>query len=181
MVKSSDFALISPQGKEKSIVMTRSFSSMLLFLNLMTALVSDDKTYFQELLAPPDKLEDLLKQYEMSVREIAARPDLEKFVYLGSGPYYGLACEAMLKMKEMANMVTSAHQSLEYPHGHKSTADERTLVTFLLSLSGEEYEKRLLKELDSLGVVNLLVCEESDERIRKVADYLMLFPSPSAL
>jgi glucosamine--fructose-6-phosphate aminotransferase (isomerizing) len=173
LVKSSDFALVLPQGKEKSIVMTRSFSSMLLLLNLMTALVSDDKTYFQELLTLPDKLEDLLKKYETSVRDIAARHDLDKFVYLGSGPYYGLACEAMLKMKEMANMVTSAHQSLEYPHGHKSTADEQTLVAFLLSLSGEEYEKRLLKELDSLGVVNLLICEKSDERIRRVGDYLI--------
>lgn len=173
MVKSSDFALISPEGREKSIVMTRSFSSMLLLVNLMTAIVSDDKAYFQELLTLPNKLEELLSKYEASVRDIAVRPELEKFVYLGSGPYYGLACEAMLKMKEMANMVTSAHQSLEYPHGHKSTADEQTLVTFLLSLSGEEYEKRLLKELDSLGVVNLLICEESDEGIRRVANYLI--------
>ncbi len=173
MAKSSDFALISPQGKEKSIVMTRSFSSMLLLVNLITAIVSDDKAYFQELLTLPNKLEELLNKYEASVRDIAVRPELQKFVYLGSGPYYGLACEAMLKMKEMANMVTSAHQSLEYPHGHKSTADEQTLVTFLLSLSAEEYEKRLLKELESLGVVNLLICEKSNGRIKKVADYVI--------
>lgn len=58
-------------------------------------------------------------------------PDLahvERFVHLGSGASLGLAHEAALKVREMAQAWSESHLALDYRHGPIAVADERTLV-----------------------------------------------------
>lgn len=160
LVKKSDLAIVSPKGKEKSIVMTKSFSSMLVATQAVSAIVSENEHFFGELKKIPRINEKIIKKYRSLAKEIGEDQSIEKFVFLGQGPFYGIACEAMLKMKEMAITWSEAYHSLESRHGPKSIIDEKTLVTILLSDSAQKYEVDLIKEIRDFGTKVLTVCEE---------------------
>jgi glucosamine--fructose-6-phosphate aminotransferase (isomerizing) len=82
-------------------------------------------------------------------------------VFLGSGPFYGIACEGMLKMKEMAIVPSDGFHALEFRHGPKSILDGGALATVFLSDTARDEELRLIREIKELGAAVLTVCEEA--------------------
>jgi len=78
-------------------------------------------------------------------QQLSEDHSLQHFVFLGSGPQYGLAAEAMLKMKEMSLSVSEAFHFLEFRHGPKSVVDCSTLVVGLLSDTARDYELAVVR------------------------------------
>jgi glucosamine--fructose-6-phosphate aminotransferase (isomerizing) len=72
-------------------------------------------------------------------------------VFLGSGPLYGIALEAGLKLTEMSQTFTQAFHPLEYRHGPVSLVDERTAVVLLYSRDTGGPEAALAAELQQKG------------------------------
>lgn len=177
LAKLSNRSLISFDGKEKSVVMTKSFTSMLLATQLCAATVSGDQDFYQQLRLLPSRGEKVVEKYKTSLEEIAQNANLNEFIYLGSGSYYGLACESMLKIKEMAYVSSEAYHFLEFRHGPISIIGEDSLVVCFLSNSGIDYQKKLLGELRSLGARTLIIAEQREEDIAKNADYLVTLDS----
>ncbi|HKJ69987.1 MAG TPA: SIS domain-containing protein, partial [bacterium] len=89
------------------------------------------------------------------------------------GPFYGLANESMLKIKEMSLSTSEAYHSLEFRHGPKSMVDEDMLVTFFLSNSAFDTESKLVKEVKELGGRTLTVCEQATPAVKEYSDYLV--------
>jgi len=78
---------------------------------------------------PPEHLpEDLRRSLE---EDAQALTEHDHVVVLGSGWRYGVACEAALKLQEMARMWTERYVPLEYRHGPLSCAGPRTWVEIL--------------------------------------------------
>jgi len=168
-----DIKLIASDAAEKSKVMTKSFTSMLLIVQLVAAIKAVDKDLEDQLLSLPEKGERIIKKYKSIIKEIAGESGLNKFIYLGQGPFYGLACESMLKIKEMACSNSEAYHCLELRHGPNYIVDNKTLVTFFLSDSGMDYEIALLKEIKELGAKILLICDKATQEILNSVDYIV--------
>ena len=175
-----EFQFVLDKADEKSVVMTRSFTSMLLLIQYLVAIKENNQTFFKELSLLPEKGASVIENYRSLVEEIMNDFSLSKYVYLGQGPYYGMACESMLKIKEMSNASAEAFHSLEYRHGPMSTADDQTLITFFLSDNGRDEEMKLVKEMSKLGPKTLVLCDYSDEDIKKYADYVVELKSESS-
>ncbi len=158
-------ASISPpirQAQEESIAQTRSFSAMFLTAQVVSALWAGRDDFLSELRTLPEHGERLIaRQHELG-RELGENPEFERFFFLGSSHNYGLACEAMLKMKEMSLSYSEAFYFLEFRHGPKSMVNERTLVSGLLSDSGSKYERAVLKEMQGLGAKILALPDRAD-------------------
>ncbi|MGC8777931.1 MAG: SIS domain-containing protein, partial [Candidatus Caldatribacteriaceae bacterium] len=71
-------------------------------------------------------------------------------IFLGNGPYYGVAWEGSLKLKEMSLTPTETFHFLEFRHGPKSIVDEATLIIALTSESAFSFEEALLREMVDL-------------------------------
>ena len=173
LVKMCNNTFLIPEADEKSVVMTRSFTSMLLMIQVLASIHSNNSSYGEALKSLPEKGEMVLNKYHPLVKEIAAKDEITKFVYLGQGPFYGLACESMLKMKEMSLSSSEAYYSLEFRHGPMSAADEHMLITFFISDKGYNEETILLKEMKNLGAKTLVICDHATDDIKKAADYLV--------
>jgi len=72
---------------------------------------------------------------------------------------YGLACEAMLKMKEMSLSYSEAYHMLEFRHGPMSMVNERTLVAGLLSDQAGAQETAVLRDMRARGARILAIGE----------------------
>ena len=173
LAQRSTFPLVSPAADEKSIVMTRSFTSMLLLIQYLAAIRANKRDFERELAQLPEHGEGVLNKATEMTRQIIENGSYSKFVFLGQGPCYGLACEAMLKMKEMSLSVSEAYHSMEYRHGPMSLVDQDMLLTLIMSERAREQEKILLKEMKALGAKTFVICEQSDPEIESASDYLM--------
>lgn len=140
-----------PEAQEESVVMTKSFTSMLLFLDLVAATLGKQKAILNELESLPEIGQQVIAEKRQMIATLVSDPQISRFVFLGSGPFYGLALEGMLKVKEQAIAWSEAYHSLEVRHGPKSVVDGHTLVVAFVSPSAWHYEANVLKELMAYG------------------------------
>lgn len=147
----SEVSVVSRGGVEESTVATKSFSSMTVAVEYLSRLGPEGGSVRDDFRGLPEDSRKVLDRYERLSEEIGRRSDLEKFIFLGTGEYYGLALEAMLCIKEMSLSWSGAYPLLEFRHGHKSIVDENTLVVVFFSRSGGDEFDELAKEVNSLG------------------------------
>jgi glucosamine--fructose-6-phosphate aminotransferase (isomerizing) len=167
------FTLISPQGHEESVAQTRSFSSMLVGSIALAALAAGQSDYLGQLASLPAMGQSLMQRHESLAEGLGRDANIAQVFFLGSGPRYGLACEAMLKLKEMSLTTSEAYHFLEFRHGPKSMVDQKTLVVGLLSESAREAEAAVLREMKELGATLLVLSQAGGEL--DWADYHIAF------
>jgi glucosamine--fructose-6-phosphate aminotransferase (isomerizing) len=158
---------------EKSVVMTRSFSSMLLGLQALAAFLANRKEISHGLRRLPDALQPVLDALNTEVREFVQGRAFANYVFLGQGPLFGIACEGQLKIKEMSCSYAQVYHTLEFRHGPKAIVGPEILVVFLLSETGYNAECEVLEEMKALGATTLVVANKADEAARKSADFLV--------
>jgi len=172
-------SIVVTRADEQSTVMTRSFSAMLLALQHVAAAVAGKPDLQRMLKRLPQAAEPLFRDIPARLREFVTSYDFDDFVFLGQGPFYGIACEATLKVTEASCSYAQNFHSLEFRHGPKSIVSERTLIGFFLSDTGFAAEVDLLEEVKSLGGITFVVTGKSDTRVRAAADFLVEVPFES--
>lgn len=97
----------------------------------------------------------MLAEVEPRMAALAAR-GFSRVVYLGSGPFLGLAREAALKLLELTDgaMVTTFDSTLGFRHGPKTFVNGETLVLVFVSNDPltRAYDRDMIEELRRDGV-----------------------------
>jgi glucosamine--fructose-6-phosphate aminotransferase (isomerizing) len=168
----SDALYLLP-ADEKSVVMTRSFSSMLLGAQLLAAEVANRPDVKEGIRRIPDRVETLLRSIDGKIQEFVQGNAFADYVFLGQGPLFGVASEGQLKIKEMSCSYAQVFHTLEFRHGPKAIAGPETLITFLLSETGYYEERKVLEEMKSLGAATLVVANQADAATKEKADLLV--------
>lgn len=156
----------TPAGKEKSIAQTRSFTNMMLAVAWL--LRSDDSVDPSQVLVV--RARQLLEKYKELAARFGRDFQLERFFFLGNGALYGLANEAMLKMKEMSLSYAEGYHFLEFRHGPMSMVGANSLVLGLLSHFGRDQELTVLKDMRQLGAHTLALVDEASPDIAEAVD-----------
>ncbi len=173
----SDHALKFPFEKENAVVMTSSFTSMLLAILYLAWAYKQDPELWHKLMSLPDESEKIMNRYEDLMAGIGNLDDIESWVFLGQGPFYGIANEGALKIGEMTLSLSQSYHSLEYRHGPMSTAGERTLIVVLCSQAGRELEQDLVRDLKKLGAKILLMGDVATTAKLNEVDYKVTVPA----
>lgn len=133
--------VVLDRAQEEAIVQTRSFSSALVFF--LTAFLGLEAT---------QNLPEAFRQRREALWEAAASwPRAKRYFVLGTGPAWGLAQEAALKLKETALVQVEAFHTLEFRHGPMSMVDEETAVFLLVPEENGALERGVGEELAALG------------------------------
>ena len=163
-----------PWADEKSMVMTRSFTSiLLLFERLGARFAGDNRLRASALDGLPQKTATWLAANTDKIRAFGTKRQFADFVFLGQGAHYWLAQEAALKLTEMSSSYAQAYHTLEFRHGPKSIASKDTLLTFLLSDAAAEEEILLVGELKKLGAATFVVANRATPDLRRDSDSLI--------
>jgi glucosamine--fructose-6-phosphate aminotransferase (isomerizing) len=162
-----------PWADEKSMVMTRSFTSILLLFERLGAKFAGDAGLASALDGMPEKTAAWLAANADKIRAFGAKRRFADYVFLGQGAHFWLAQEAALKMTEMSSSYAQAYHTLEFRHGPKSIASKDTLITFLLSDAATEEESSLTGELKKLGAAILVIANRATPALRRDSDLLI--------
>jgi glucosamine--fructose-6-phosphate aminotransferase (isomerizing) len=175
----SALPIVLEAAAEKSTVMTRSFSSMLMALQFLAASVAGQKSLLDELQLLPTRSASLFANAPRLMRDFVSRHEIENYSLLGQGPFFGIANEAMLKVMESSCSYAQVFHSLEFRHGPKSIVNPRSLLGLFVSDQAYAAEVDLLEELKALGATTMAVTSQPTSRIRAAADLLIEVPSGS--
>ncbi|MGC1265799.1 MAG: SIS domain-containing protein [Candidatus Acidiferrum sp.] len=162
-----------PWADEKSVVMTRSFTSILLLFERLGAKLAGDSRPASALDALPEKTTHWLRANADKIRALGTKRRFVDFVFLGQGAHYWLAQEAALKMTEMSASYAQAYHTLEFRHGPRAIAGKETLITFLVSDAAAEGENQMVGELKKLGAATMVVAKSATPILRRDSDLLI--------
>lgn len=158
-----DLMLHLPAADDKSVVMTSSFTTMLLAANLIAAVLGGDDPLFHRLASLPNLLGQQLEQQRAFGERAGRDRAFASFVFLGLGPFYGLASEAMLKLKEMTQVPCEAYSPLEFRHGPISIVEQGTMAVLLGSDRAAPQEMAVLADIHTLGGTSLVITGRAPE------------------
>jgi glucosamine--fructose-6-phosphate aminotransferase (isomerizing) len=147
LTRASRWSITAPAAQERSVVQTRSFTSMMLAAAWLIAGEIPDGLP----VALGAQAARLMKDHDRLAWTLASDLELTRYIFLGSGPEYGLACEAMLKLKETSLASTEAYHIPEIRHGPMSLVGPTVLVVGLLSRETTDAGLQVLNDMQRLG------------------------------
>lgn len=171
--KRATSTLLLPAADEKSTVMTRSFTSMLIGLQGLAGWVSGKQDFLQALKQMPAEAQKALEALQPRVKEFAHSNEFADYVFMGQGPFFGIASEGQLKVTEMSCSYAQVFHTLEFRHGPKSIVSPQTLLTFFLAESTGKSEQEVLTEMKELGGTTLVITNRANEEVQRAADFLI--------
>ena len=160
-------------ANEKSTVMTRSFTSMLVALQRLGAKFAGDLELVSALDRLPEQVQPWLEANAGKIQDFGERRRFADFIFLGQGAHYWMAQEAGLKITEMSSSYAQVYHTLEFRHGPRSIAGRDTLITFLLSEAAAEEETLLVSEMKELGAATFVVTNRATEALERASDLLI--------
>ena len=131
LTRESDVALMTRAGPEIGVASTKAFTTQLTALRLLTVAlarrrgltVEDEKRLVDELHALPRQVEVVLSLSDAIKDMAAAFADKHHALFLGRGPFYPIALEGALKLKEISYIHAEAYPAGELKHGPLALVD----------------------------------------------------------
>ncbi|MBL7698501.1 MAG: SIS domain-containing protein [Chitinophagaceae bacterium] len=161
--------LLPKHAADQSLVMTGSFTSMLL-----TGLLISQMDSIHELKKHVDLLasyaEKIITEYTPALKKVA-QMDFDRVVVLGSGPLQGAAREAHLKIQELSagKVICTCDSFLGVRHGPRAVISPTTLLIYLFSNNeyAHQYEIDLVKSVSEgeKGIFSIGISESPVKEI----------------
>lgn len=174
--------LLDARTNDRSLVMTSSFTNMLLAGGALT----QSEAYAAQTTSAAAVAQRLFDRHADALA-MTARTNFSAAVYLASGPGLGAARESALKMLEMSGgaAATMAETFLGLRHGPMSALNRPSLVVAFLSAQANvrDYEYDLLRELERkrLGLARVIVGEGIPAGVVAAGDLAIDLPGLNAL
>ena len=168
---------------EKSMVMTQSFTSMLMSLQFLAACQSGNTQFIAELKQMAEEFAPRIEAVGAAMESFVAKHTFADFIFLGQGAFHGIAREAALKVMEMSCSYSQFFHTLEFRHGPKAIVEPTVCLTFFLSDRGQEAETEVLTEMKELGGTTIAVCNRASDAVKAASDLVfeMNSPAPASL
>ena len=117
LAKSSDFAVFLNAGPEKATAATKTYTSSLCALGLISASLNADSKSIDQINKMPAIMKETIDLQSQVFSEIQRYRYAEQFTVIGRGYNYSTAFEIALKIKELNQIITEPYSSADFRHG----------------------------------------------------------------
>jgi glutamine---fructose-6-phosphate transaminase (isomerizing) len=187
MMREADVALPTLAGVERAIPATKSFTTQLVVLRLLSLLAAQAretsdaeelKVRIAALKQLPAQMERQLAGWEKRTHELAEKYHAARtLLYLGRAIHYPIAREGALKLKESSYIHAEGYPSGELKHGPNALVSDEVPLVILATVDGADaesvlrYEKTigLLDDLRVQGAKTIAVGNAGDETLSALA------------
>jgi len=172
LARLAHFAIPLGGVQEESKIGTRSVSSLLLASLVTVAWLSNREVLWTELQRLPDLLQGQFKPWQTRAQQIVQGKPTH-LAFLGSGPYYGVAAQGALTMREMAGLPCEHQHFLEYRYGGHVSLTNLMMVVGLISNTFRAAEEKVLGDLAVTRAQRVALAEEQADSLRRSADEVL--------
>lgn len=166
LAKTSEFMINTSAGPEKAVAATKTYTTQLLAVAMLSIALKGDKKRLSELQGLPEMVENALK-LDPAVEQAAKRyRNMEKCVILGRGYNYCTAYEWSLKLKELVYIFAQPYSSADFQHGPVAVISQGFFVLAVVP-AGEIFKNMmgLLSDLVENRQVKLLAISNRQEAL----------------
>ncbi len=185
IARETDAGVYNHAGPEIGVASTKSFTSQLSILVLLTLLLGRQrqmsyvmgKRIAGEMAKIPKLIFGILKK-SSEIKKVAKKyKNFENFLYLGRKYNYPIACEGALKIKEISYVHAEGYPSGEMKHGPIALIDPKFPSVFVAP-KDSVYEKNIsgMQEIKARGGKIIAIATEGDKAIKKLADDAIYIP-----
>jgi len=184
--RETDAGVYTHAGPEIGVASTKAFTAQVTVLTMIALMlgknngnVSDEeyKNLIKELVAVPDKIEQILK-YDPLFKQISALyKGVSNFLYLGRGYLFPVAMEGALKLKEISYIHAEGYPAAEMKHGPIALIDENMPVV-VIATQDNSYDKIVsnIQEVKARNGKVIAIVTEGDLIIKNMADHVLEVP-----
>jgi glucosamine--fructose-6-phosphate aminotransferase (isomerizing) len=191
MAREATVSFPTAAGREHAIPATKSFTSQILNLYLISLLAAELRqeltgtelrAKLAELAGLPSRVQSQLAGWQVAVRKVAATySNTKNFLFLGRGIHYPIAREGALKLKESAYLHAEGYPSGELKHGPNALVTEGTPLVMIATFdpadpaSVKRYDKvlQLMRDMHGQGADILAVANTGDRNVPELANNLL--------
>ena len=185
IARESDGGVYMHAGPEIGVAATKSFTSQLTILALLSLLMArirhqsttDGIRMIEELEAIPDKIRTVLKLNDQ-IKSIAEKySDAKAMMFLGRQFNYPTALEGALKMKEISYLHAAGHPSAELKHGVIALITPE-LPSVFIAPNDSVLDKNIsnIEEVKARKGPVIAIGTEGSTQLEKVADDVIYVP-----
>jgi glutamine---fructose-6-phosphate transaminase (isomerizing) len=117
LARAADLVLDIQAGPEKAVAATKTYTTELMSIAMLSAALSNDESAWKDLENVPAWAEQILRQ-DAEIERMSQRfRYMNQCVVLGRGFNYATAFEWALKMKELTYVVAEPYSSADFQHG----------------------------------------------------------------
>lgn len=166
LAQSADFVLDIEAGPELAVAATKTYTTELMAIAMLSAALTGDAARWQELEQAAGWVSEALRQDE-AVRQLAQRYRyMQQCVVLGRGYNYATAFEWALKLKELTYVEAEPYSSADFQHGPVAMVARGFPVMAVLP-KGKVFDSMmtLLKHLQTDLLAELVVISNAPEAL----------------
>ncbi len=189
IARECDAVFLMNAGIEICVASTKAFSTMLaVFAALSVGLGAaaghlsekEEEEWVDAFLTLPSLLQEQLEQAAGILDAAKLYQSMKGYLYLGRGPYFPMALEGALKLKELAYVHAEGFAAGELKHGPLALVEDKMLVVAVAPEgSGELHQKTLsnIAEVRSRKGTILGIGQENDAHFKKISDHYISIPT----
>jgi len=173
--QTSSYVIPLHTGKEKAVAATKTYTTSLASLALLSCSLANDKERMSRLSIVPEQMRQCLQKQDEIIHRAERYRYMERCAVIGRGFNYATSFEIALKIKELTRVVAEPYSSADFRHGPIATATPGFPV-IIIAPQGKTYSDmldlaRILRDKGS----ELLVLSDQAE-ITKMADLPLHLP-----
>jgi glutamine---fructose-6-phosphate transaminase (isomerizing) len=196
LTRDADATLLTYAGEEVAIAATKSFTTQLTALFLLSAHIAQIRGKSQAAAAPiralkglPELLNRVLFTDETCRRFAEKFGAYKDFIYIGRDIDYPIALEGALKLKEISYIHAEGYPTGELKHGPTALINEHLPIVVIATQDQKDegsvlrYGKSLsnLREFVERKIPVLAVVTEGDEDVPKITPFVVSVPDAPVL
>lgn len=177
LARTSDFVLDIQAGAEKAVAATKTYTTELMTIAMLSAALNGSKKQWGELNQVAGCMKSVLKQDNFIAQAVHRYRYIDQTVVLGRGFNYATAFEWALKLKELTYIIAEPYSSADFAHGPIAMVESGYPV-FAVAPKGKVFSsmlqmlKRLSKEISAE-----LVVISNDQRALSLAQVPLTIPA----
>jgi glucosamine--fructose-6-phosphate aminotransferase (isomerizing) len=117
LARAAEWVIDLQAGEEKAVAATKTYTTSLVALALLSAAISADRQSAADLGKVPLWMQSTLSQTADNLSKIERYTYITRSAVIGRGFNYSTAFEAALKIKELTRIVTEPYSSADFLHG----------------------------------------------------------------
>lgn len=177
LAMTADFMLDIRAGKEKAVAATKTYTTELMSIAMLSAALNDSQPQWSELAEVPRWMKSVLKQNAFVEKAAQRYRYIDQTVVLGRGFNYSTAFEWALKLKELTYIIAEPYSSADFAHGPIAMVESGYPV-FAVAPKGKVFNSMLamLKRLRS-DIAAELVVISNDKRALALSQVPLTIPA----
>ncbi len=117
LAQTADHTILLHAGAEKAVAATKTYSTSLMALAMLSAVLAQDQSRFETLARVPDWIDQVVQNGDRTIAAAERYCYINYCVVASRGYNYATAYEIALKLKELTYIIAEPYSSADFQHG----------------------------------------------------------------